>query len=323
MKASSLYGLQSQQGPSQGSFLGLLFSTILLSLLAGGCSIRKIAVNNLADALAQGGTTYASDEDMELVKDAAPFSLKLMESLLAETPRHRPLLLATSSGFTQYAYAFVQQEADVTEAEDLAEATRIRERARLLYLRARDYGMRGLEANHPGFGQSLRANPETAAETLKRDDVPLAYWTAAAWGSAISLSKDKPDRIAEQPVVEALIDRVLELDESFGDGAVHSFLISYEPIRQGVAGDYALRCREHFERAMELSGGFQAAPLIALAEAVSLARQDRREFEALLNRALDVDTGVRPEWRLENLVMQRRARWLLSMADDLFLDTNQ
>ena len=32
-----------------------------------------------------------------------------------------------------------------------------------------------------------------------------------------------------------------------------------------------------------------------------------------------VDPDVRPEWRLVNLVMQRRARWLLSRIDDLFL----
>ncbi|PYI84479.1 MAG: hypothetical protein DME26_13235 [Verrucomicrobia bacterium] len=35
-----------------------------------------------------------------------------MESLLAESPTHKALLFATSSGFTQYAYAFIRQEAE-------------------------------------------------------------------------------------------------------------------------------------------------------------------------------------------------------------------
>ena len=40
----------------------------------------------------------------------------------------------------------------------------------------------------------------------------------------------------------------------------------------------------------------------------------------LLERALAVDVNAKPEYRLVNLVMQRRARWLLSRIDDLILD---
>src|SRR6266852_3578127 len=108
-----------------------------------GCSVKRIAVNKLGNALASGGSTFTSDEDPELVRDALPFSLKLIESLLAESPRHRGLLLAAASGFTPYAYAFVQEEADEIEDRDLEKATALRIRARRLYLRARDYGIRG------------------------------------------------------------------------------------------------------------------------------------------------------------------------------------
>src|SRR6266436_782467 len=94
----------------------------VVAALATGCSIRRMAVNKLGDALAAGGTTFASDDDPDLVKAAAPFSLKLMESLLTESPKHKGLLLATASGFTQYAYAFVQQDADEMEETDVAAA---------------------------------------------------------------------------------------------------------------------------------------------------------------------------------------------------------
>jgi predicted anti-sigma-YlaC factor YlaD len=70
---------------------------------------------------------------------------------------------------------------------------------------------------------------------------------------------------------------------------------------------------------MELSGGYQAGPLVSLAEPVSISRQDRSEFQSLLKRALAVDVNAKPQYRLANLVMQRRARWLLSRIDDLFL----
>jgi len=106
-------------------------------LFAPACSVKRIAVNRLGNALASGGSTFTSDEDPELVRDALPFSLKLIESLLAESPRHRGLLLAAASGFTPYAYAFVQEDADEIEDRDLARAQALRIRARRLYQRAR------------------------------------------------------------------------------------------------------------------------------------------------------------------------------------------
>jgi len=276
---------------------------LVLVLALSACSMRQLAVNHIGNALADGGAAFAADDDPELVRAAAPFSLKLVESLLAESPGHRGLLLAAARGFTQYAYAFVQQEAEETEEHDLAAAARLEERARRLYRRARDYGLRGLALGKPGF---------------TREDVPLLYWTAAAWGALIALSKDKPETLAELPMMEALIDRALELDESFEGGALHTFLIGYEPVRQGAPGDPAQRARRHFARALELSGGSQAAPLVALAEAVCVQQQERAEFEALLRRALAIDVDRNPGQRLANLVAQRRARWLLSRTDRLF-----
>jgi predicted anti-sigma-YlaC factor YlaD len=293
------------------------------ALLTAGCSLKRIAVNKLGNALAESGTTFASDDDPELVGAAIPFSLKLMESLLASAPEHRGLLFATASGFTQYAYAYVQQRADMLEDQDLARAATERTRARRLYLRARGYGLRGLETHHERFEERLRADPRAAVRAATVADVPLLYWTAAAWGAAIAVSKEVPEIVADQPQVEALIDRALELDERFDAGAIHGFLISYELARQGAGGDPNARARVHFDRAVSLSGGQLASPFIAYAEAVSVGREDRREFEALLQQALAIDPDARPEWRLANLIMQRRARWLLSRVDQLFLSAGR
>jgi len=272
----------------------LLALSLVLAL--AGCSLRQAAVDRLADAVAGGGATYASDDDPELVRAAAPFSLKLTESLLAETPRHKALLAAAARGFTQYAYAFVQQEADELEDTDIARAAVLQARARRLYRRARDYGLRGLALG---------------------EDAELLYWTSAAWASYIGLSKNDPETLADLPLVERMIERALALDETYERGAIHTFLISYEMVRQGVPGDAADRARRHFERAVELSGGMDAAPFVALAEAVSVPAQRRAEFDGLLDRALHIDAARN---RLANLVMQRRARWLRSRTDRLFTD---
>jgi len=291
----------------------------VLAIATLGCSPKRFAINRVGDALANPGTTYSGDDDPEFIAQAAPFSLKLIESLLESSPKHEGLLLAAASGFTQYSYAFVQQEADFIEDTDFARASVLRLRARRLALRGRDYGLRGLDVRHAGFSSRLRQDPKATVRDARRRDVALLYWTAAALGAAISVSKDIPELVADQPIVEALIDRALELDEAFSAGAIHSFLITYEMSRQGAAGDPAVRSRQHFERAVAESSGLAASPYVAYAEAVSLSKQDRSEFESVLHQAIAVDANAKPEWRLENMIMQQRARWLLSKASDLFL----
>jgi predicted anti-sigma-YlaC factor YlaD len=287
-------------------------------LLNAACSPRHWAVDRLGDTLAGGGSTFSADDDPELVRDAAPFSLKLMEGLLAERPHHRGLLLALARGFTQYGYAFVQTEADVAEDQDYQAALALRQRARGFYLRARDYGLRGLDAAHPGFSERLRRDPEAATQIASLDDMALLYWTAASWGAAVSVSKDAPALVADLPLVEALAQRALALDEGFEQGAIHVFFIAYEAARPGPEAE--ARARVHFDRAVALSEGRQAAPFVSLAEAVSLRAQARGEFVSLPERALAIDPAQEPNSRLANRVLQRRARWLLGRIDRLFAE---
>ncbi len=300
---------------------GILLAAALALALGGCATVNRLAVNKLGDALAGGGTVFASDNDPALIRDAAPFSLKLMESLLASTPDHTGLRLAAASGFTQYAYAFVQQDAEALEETDVAAAAILRTRAGRLYLRGRDHGLHGLESIHPGFGVALRGSPRQAVLVCGRDDVPLLYWTAAAWASAIAAGKDRPELIADLPAVEALIDRACALDEAYDHGAIHAFLTAYELNRPGGTGDPLVRSRTHYERALALSDGAHAGPLLTYAENVCVRRQDRPQFESLLHQALAIDPDAKPEWRLVNLVLQTRARRLLARTDELFLSS--
>jgi predicted anti-sigma-YlaC factor YlaD len=292
----------------------------LLGAAQAACSVKRLAVNRLGDALAQSGAAYASDDDPQLVREALPFALKLIEGLLQESPRHRGLLLAAAGGFTQYTYAFVQEDADESEDRDLREAAALRERSRRLYLRARDYGLRGLDVAHEGFSRGLRADRSAALGTVSKEDVPLLYWTAASWGAAIATRKDDPDLMADLPIVEALIRKALELQPDFDHGALHEFLIAYEGSRPESMGGSIERARQHFEAAVRLSAGRRAQPFLALAETVSVRAQDRKEFESLLKKALAIDPDAVPEWRLANLIGKRRVLWLLARADLLFAE---
>jgi hypothetical protein len=291
----------------------------LVLLAAAGCSPRAYVTRQVADAIGAGGGTFGSDDDPQLVREATPFALKLSESLLAAAPRHDGLLLSLAQGFTQYTAAFVAQ--DAAEAADPAVRDAGRARARGLYLRARASGLRGLEVRHPGFRAALAADAAAAARGAVAADVPLLYWTGAAWSLAIAASPGDPSLLADLPRCEALARRALALQEDYDAGAIHEFFVAFEGSRPAAMGGSAERARAHCARAMELAAGRRISPLVTLAEAVAVGAQDRREFLALLGTALAFDArGQAPEYRQANLASQRRAAWLKGRVDELFLE---
>lgn len=295
--------------------------SILLALLASGCSLKRMAVNSVANSIAAGGDVYSRDDDPELIRDAVPFGLKTMESLLEVVPDNRNLLLAACQGYTQYAYAFVQLGADTIESTRYDEATRQHDRALKLFLRGRDFGLRALEVKHKGITRQLQSHPETATRVLTSKEVPWIFWTAASWGSAINLGKDRPDLAADIDAVKALIARGLALDERYDRGAFHEAMIVMESLPPAMGGSPE-RARQHFDRAVALSQGTKPGPYVTLAQSVAVASQNRREFRELLGKALAVDPEKSPSDRLQTLLLQSKARALLAREDELFLDAD-
>ncbi|GAB4366433.1 MAG: hypothetical protein Kow00128_09890 [Deltaproteobacteria bacterium] len=292
---------------------------LLAVLLAAGCSPGTYFVHRMADSVSAGGELFGADDDPELVRDAVPFALKGEEYLLSRNPEHRGLLLSLCRGFTQYAAAFVLQ--DAVEAADRAVAEQETARARRLFLRAKEYGVRGLSAALPGFRERLAEDPRGAAGMAGRQEVPLLYWTAAAWSLAIASSPNVPSLLADLPRCEALMRRALALQEDYDAGAIHEYFVAFEGGRPEAMGGSAERARRHFERAMRLAAGKRVSPLVTFAETVSVRTQNRAEFLDLLERALAFDArSGPPQYRLANLVAQRKARWLKGRVDELFLE---
>jgi predicted anti-sigma-YlaC factor YlaD len=286
--------------------------------LSSGCAlVKRKAVGMVASTLASSGDVFTRDDDLELVGDAIPFGLKLYESLLDSSPKNKDLLIATCSNFTQYGVAFLETEAAVLgEAQHHDEVVHLNQRALRLYLRAKGYCLRAMEVRFPGIGPTLLTDPVPALAKARKKDVPLLYWMAASWGSAIGLGVDRPDIVIDMPAVRALAERALALDESWGKGALHEMFVSLESLPEALGGS-AARAREHFARAVELQKGLSPGPYVALATGVAVPEQNREEFEKLLQAALAIDPEKDPSVRLVTLVQQRRARALLDHVDTL------
>jgi len=291
----------------------------VLATLPGCALVQRKAVGMVASTLASSGDVFTRDDDLELVGQAIPFGLKLYESLLDSAPKNKDLLIATCSNFTQYGVAYLETEALVLgEADHHDEVARLNARALKMYLRARNYCLRAMEVRFPGIQPSLTKDPAAALAKARKSDVPLLYWTAASWGSAIALGLDRPELVADMPTVRALAERAIALDETWSKGALHEMFISLDSLSPALGGSPE-RARAHFKRAVELQNGNAAGPYVALAVGLAQPAQDSAEFESLLKQALAVDPEKDPSTRLVTLVQQRRARALLDHIDTLFL----
>ena len=171
----------------------------------------------------------------------------------------------------------------------------------------------------PGFRESLRRDPAATLARVRKKHVPLLYWTAAAWGARFGLSKEDSDLGADQAVMEAMVRRALVLDEA-GRWAPCTTSCSVRGRPAASAGGSVERARAHFARLGGALRGTPRGPVRHLAETVAQPAQDRREFEELLQKALEVDPDAVREQRLANLVSQKRARWLLARVPDLFVE---
>jgi predicted anti-sigma-YlaC factor YlaD len=288
------------------------------------CSIKKLAMNQVANALTTptSSTVFSGDNDPELVGDALPFAIKLYESLLAANPGHLGLKLKTGSLYIMYANAFLQ-----TPALMLPEsAYEIQEfnykRAKNLYLRGRDIVLSALEQKYPGFKQNLqkKSYAQALAATNKKD-VPLLYWAGAGWLGAYAIDPFDMDLGITLPAAAALMNRVLELEETYASGAIHEFFVLYYGSLPEYMGGSLQKARYHFKKAIAISGGKSSTPYIALATTVAVKEQNLGEFQSLLKQALAIDPDIDPENRLVSILNQRKARWLIEHADDLFLET--
>jgi hypothetical protein len=299
-----------------------LASAVLVAAIAGlgsGCGLIKgIAVNNVAGMLAQSGTSVTSDNDPDLIEAAIPTTLKVYESLLESVPKNTDLLMATCRISTEFAYGFLEDKADRLGEEHHDEVVELRDRALKMYLRGKGYCVRGLEEKYHGITAALMKDPDAAVKRIKnKKDVELVYWTAASWGGAISLGRDKPDIIVDFPAMRALAQQTLVLDDTWSKGAPHELMITLDSLPAALGGDPA-KAREEFKKAVEIQKGQSPGPYVSLALGVAQPAQDKEEFVSLLHKALAVDPDKDPDNRLVTLIEQRRAKALLTQLDTLF-----
>ena len=290
------------------------------------------------------GAVFTGETDPQLAADALPFTMKLYELILEKQPDNPNLNFVTGRNFILYANAFLHMPASMLPDEEWEENEELMRRAKALYLRGRDYGLKSLELTHPGFAAALEEpDLDPLLNRLTPQDVPRLYWVSSAWLGAFSCDPFDLEISAALHRPLALLLRALSLEETYDLGAIHGVLIQvYTALPQGhlaralegsptilrpfldeYYGDTPLnnrnRALHHFEKAVAISGGSSPSPFISLAEGLAVKEQDLSRFTSLLESALAIEASSFPKRRLEILIRQEKARWLLDNSENFFL----
>jgi predicted anti-sigma-YlaC factor YlaD len=301
----------------------LLTTVIIFFLCLPSCSINKMAMNMVADALTGEGNAdvFTGDSDPQLVGDAIPFAIKMYEALLSQNPTHQGLINTTGSMFVMYANAFVQGPAEMLPRVRYEERLAAMVRAKNLYLRGLSMLYRGLDLKYPGFsGAYAEGRFPSILAKMNAADVPALYWSAAAGLSAFSLNPFDMELGIRIPEFYALVERAYELNPNFNSGALDEFLLLFHGSVPAAMGGDPSRIETHFQRALEKSGGTSAGVYVSYAQTVCIPAQDYDRFKEMLETALAIDIDANPSNRLVNVISRQKARYLLDNAAFYFID---
>lgn len=278
--------------------------TILLLLLISGCSIQKFAVRSMSDIMDNGFVVLNEESDLELAEKSIASNLKLLEAMKKSDPNNKDLLQLLCTGYTSYALGFVE-DTDV-------------ERAKIFYLRAKEFGIELLKQNKHFDENATLANFENSLSTFKKSDIPALFWTAIAWGSYISLNLTQPEALADLPKVEAIMKFIIKTDENYYYGGAHFFLGALYGSRPKIFGGNPEESKKHFDKCLSINEGKFLMTYVYYAKTYAVQIQDPVLFQDLLGKIDEMSEDVLPEARLSNVIAKKKAEILRNKFNELF-----
>ncbi|MCP4688979.1 MAG: hypothetical protein GY859_13075 [Desulfobacterales bacterium] len=272
------------------------------ALLMTGCSMMvSSATDDLAENLSYA---FANSNDPATVEAGGPAYLLMIDGLLHGDPDNTSLLLSAADMYSAYTGMFV---------EDNARAQKLTEKSLGYALRA--YKLRSKDAR-PLQTMEFKEFEGLIAGAGK-SDLPTLFTVGASWAAWIQARRQDWNAVAEIPRVEAIMRRVLALDETWRDGQAHLYLGKLTTLLPAALGGKPEEGRAHFERAMELSGHRNLMAGVMFARSYARLVFDRPLHDRLLKEVLEADPD-KPGYLLINISAQREARQLLESADDYF-----
>lgn len=284
------------------------------------CTPKQIASDITSQIFKGGAPSFEMEPDPEIGENSGLTMIKMMEAFQHDNPKNKNYLTLLSRSYAMYAFGFLEWNIMKHSGVDEGKKAQAEARAKAFYLKGKEYGMKVLTRN-AAFEKTLTKDLDSFKKALKgmgRSYVPALFFTAFNWGSYINLNKDSPLAIAEFPKAEAMMQRVLEIDDLYNYAGPHMFFGFAFGSRPTMFGGNPGKSKEHFEKALAAYQRKFLMALVLYAQSYAIQNQDRALFESLLNEVLTTPADALPEQRLANEIAKLRARWLLDHASSYF-----
>lgn len=253
--------------------------------------------------------------DYEIARSGTASGIMQLESMHSVSPENEQLSLTLASMYVGYGFGWVELDMEKARADHkYDQSDRLRQRAELLYRRARDLALATMRVRDKGINDVLKGDPQGMRSYLKahypsRDDLGPVFWTASAWGSMLNMT-DQMDAAIDLPLIRAMVEHVISIDPAY-ESATGLIIIGgiYSQTPPDFGGDPA-KGKEYFERALELTKRRSRVVQLSYAKLYALTTGDQKLFHSLLDEVLaPEDQGN--DVRLSNKIARMHAELLL------------
>ena len=294
------------------------------------CSLRSMAVGEIAQMAEAGISAFETDDDLALMQEAFPANIKLMETLLVSNPESETLRVLLAKLYGSYGFVFFEPrleagKLDVDYPGDLVDGSAplnvkgLKEKLNRYFLKGADYALTALEVNHENCRDRLK-NAETAGaffSILTKKDVPALFWYAFNLGEYVNLNLDSVKAISMAHLAEKAMNRVVELDPGYFYGSGHLFLLAYYGSRSPMMGGNPVAAKMHYEKLRAISGDQFLLADVYYARYILYQEQDRDGFEKKLTHVAQ-SASPETQYAMLNRLAKNKAAIYLKAIDDLF-----
>lgn len=297
------------------------------TLATTGCDIGKITVNTTSKVLERGQPSLKMEADYEMARQAIPGALKTVENFWIVDPDNPRLTKILTEGYCQYGTAFVEDDWEAAKfKKDIEAIDYHNDRSTKIFTRCLNYALKTLGGRWQKeiFADDQNVVTKLIKDTGKGKRFPLLF-AATALGSVINHNLTRIEMIAYLPTVQAMLERVVEIDTKDGppsDKALAALpyvaLGMINTARGKAMGGDPDKGRAMFEQALKITDNKYLLARTLMAYRVGLATNDRKFFHDQLKQVLETPPSIWPEQRLANEVAHRRARRYLSNEKNLF-----
>jgi hypothetical protein len=277
---------------------------LLLIISLSNCSLNKVIVKSAANFLDDGTTVLYRESDLEIAEHFLANNLKTVEMLLEKDPDNEKLNITAAQGYGAYAMAFVED----TDPE----------RASHLYLRGVNFGLQALPKNKKFSMETNLKELEDILQTYQKGEVPSLFWTGYNWGLFVMQNLDKTENLLNLAKIEKIMNRCLELDESYYFYSVDIFYGAYYGARPRMLGGNPEKSQAFFQKNIEMNDGNILIGKLFYARYYALQNYDEPLFDKLLEEIINFDLEKNPDYRLLNAIAQKKAMTLKNKKEKLF-----